>query len=176
MTAFPKSPLSLWLAEYGPYQEEPPLIGDIDVDVAIVGGGFTGIATAHTLKKEQPSLSVAVLEHEVVGYGASGRNGSFAMTVVGLGFSVMAMLKGKQFVKDAHAKKPISAFRLPIMITLVPLLRCWLAGLVSRRELHRFLRHVRYQSIISALLNSEWVDSQAVCGLMSEKSSFPAIR
>lgn len=103
MTAFPKSPLSLWLAEYGPYQEEPPLTGNIDVDVAIVGGGFTGIATAHTLKKEQPSLSVAVLEHEVVGYGASGRNGSFAMTVVGLGFSVMAMLKGKQFVKDAHA-------------------------------------------------------------------------
>jgi glycine/D-amino acid oxidase-like deaminating enzyme len=103
MTAFPKSPLSLWLAEYGPYQEEPPLAGDIDVDVAIIGGGFTGIATAHTLKKEQPSLSVAVLEHEVVGYGASGRNGSFAMTVAGLGFSVMAMIKGKQFVKDAHA-------------------------------------------------------------------------
>ena len=37
-----------------------------------------------------------------MGYGASGRNGSFAMTVVGLGFGVMALLKGKQFVKDAH--------------------------------------------------------------------------
>jgi glycine/D-amino acid oxidase-like deaminating enzyme len=38
-----------------------------------------------------------------VGYGASGRNGSFSMTVVGLGFGPTAMLKGKQFVRDAHA-------------------------------------------------------------------------
>lgn len=103
MTNFPNSPLSLWLAEYGAYQEEPPLAGDLAVDVAIIGGGFTGLATAHTLKQAQPALRVAVLEHEVAGYGASGRNGSFAMTVVGLGFSVTAMLKGKQFVKDAHA-------------------------------------------------------------------------
>jgi len=99
---FPQSPLSLWLAEYGPYEPNPPLKGEITVDVAIIGGGFTGMATAHTLKKEQPGLRVAVLEHEVVGYGASGRNGSFAMTVAGLGFGVMTMLKGKQFVKDAH--------------------------------------------------------------------------
>jgi len=98
----PNSPLSLWLAEYGPYEPDPPLKGDITVDVAIIGGGFTGMATAIALKKAQPGLRVAVLEHEVVGYGASGRNGSFAMTVVGLGFGVMAMLKGKQFVKDAH--------------------------------------------------------------------------
>jgi len=103
MTNFPNSPLSLWLAEYGPYEEAPPLAGDLTVDVAIIGGGFTGLATAHTLKQVQPSLRVAVFEHEVAGYGASGRNGSFAMTVVGLGFSVTAMLKGKQFVKDAHA-------------------------------------------------------------------------
>lgn len=103
MTSFPNSPLSLWLAEYGAYREEPALEGEITVDVAIIGGGFTGLATAHTLRKEQPALRVAVLEHEVAGYGASGRNGSFAMTVVGLGFSVTAMLKGKQFVKDAHA-------------------------------------------------------------------------
>ena len=99
----PNSPLSLWLAEYGPYEPNPPLKGDIAVDVAIIGGGFTGMATAIALKQAQPGLRVAVLEHEVVGYGASGRNGSFAMTVVGLGFGVMAMLKGKQFVKDAHA-------------------------------------------------------------------------
>ncbi|MGA2740157.1 MAG: FAD-dependent oxidoreductase [Bryobacteraceae bacterium] len=77
---FPKSPLSLWLAEYGPYEPSPPLQGDATVDVAVVGGGFTGMATAHTLLKEQPGIRVAVLEHECVGYGASGRNGSFSMT------------------------------------------------------------------------------------------------
>ncbi|MEW6367515.1 MAG: FAD-dependent oxidoreductase [Acidobacteriota bacterium] len=101
--ALPESPPSLWLAEYGPYAPNPSLEGDISVDVAIVGGGFQGLATAIALRKAQPDLRVAVLEHEVVGYGASGRNGSFAMTVVGLGFGAMAMLKGKQFVKDAHA-------------------------------------------------------------------------
>jgi glycine/D-amino acid oxidase-like deaminating enzyme len=78
------------------------LQGETTVDVAIVGGGFLGLATACRLKEADPSLSVAVFEHQVVGYGASGRNGSFAMTVVGLGFGTMALLKGKQFVKDAH--------------------------------------------------------------------------
>ena len=101
--ALPQSPLSLWLAEYGPYEPSPPLHGDATVDVAIIGGGFTGIATAHTLLKEQPGLRVAVLEHEYVGYGASGRNGSFSMTVVGLGIGPTAMLKGKAFVREAHA-------------------------------------------------------------------------
>jgi glycine/D-amino acid oxidase-like deaminating enzyme len=100
---FPDSPLSLWLAEYGPYTPNPPLQGETTIDVAIVGGGFLGLATACRLKEADPSLSVAVFEHQVVGYGASGRNGSFAMTVVGLGFGTMALLKGKQFVKDAHA-------------------------------------------------------------------------
>ena len=101
--SFPESPLSLWLAEYGPYKPSPPLAGDLTADVAIIGGGFTGMATAHTLLKEQPSLRVAVLEHQYIGYGASGRNGSFSMTVVGLGIGPTAMLKGKQFVRDAHA-------------------------------------------------------------------------
>jgi glycine/D-amino acid oxidase-like deaminating enzyme len=99
---FPDSPLSLWLDTYGPYDPDPPLQGDLAVDVAIIGGGFTGIATAHELKRAEPSLRVAVLEAKTVGYGASGRNGSFAMTVVGLGFGVTAMLRGKAFVKDAH--------------------------------------------------------------------------
>src|SRR5512144_865896 len=102
MAPFPQSAPSLWLAEYGPYTPSPPLRGDVAVDVAIVGGGFQGLATAIALRTEAPGLRVAVLEHEVVGYGASGRNGSFAMTVVGLGLGTTAMLKGKQFVKDAH--------------------------------------------------------------------------
>lgn len=102
MAALPQSPLSLWLAEYGPYTPSPSLAGDLAVDVAIVGGGFQGFATAIALRRTAPALRVAVLEHEVAGYGASGRNGSFAMTVVGLGFGVMARLKGRAFVRDAH--------------------------------------------------------------------------
>ncbi len=90
------SDVSFWLATYGPYQPNDPLQGDIKADVAIIGGGFTGMATAYYLKKAEPSMKVVVLESEVVGFGASGRNGSFAMTVIGLGIDVLAMLKGKQ--------------------------------------------------------------------------------
>jgi glycine/D-amino acid oxidase-like deaminating enzyme len=102
MAALPQSSPSLWLAEYGPYTPSPSLAGDLAVDVAIVGGGFQGLSTAIALRRTAPAVRVAVLEHEVVGYGASGRNGSFAMTVVGLGFGVMARLKGHAFVRDAH--------------------------------------------------------------------------
>ena len=54
-----------------------PLQGDVDVDVAIVGGGYTGLWTALALREREPSLRVAVLEKEIVGWGPSGRNGGF---------------------------------------------------------------------------------------------------
>lgn len=91
-----------WHASYGPYEPSRPLAGNVDADVAIVGGGFTGLAAAYWLLEAQPSLRVVVLESEVVGYGASGRNGSFAMTVVGLGLDILAKLKGKKFALAAH--------------------------------------------------------------------------
>ena len=102
MFHLPDPPHSLWLDTYGPYTPEPSLEGNLSVDIAIVGGGFAGLAAAYEIKKAEPSLRVAVVEAKFVGYGASGRNGSFAMTVVGLGFGTTAMLRGKQFVKDAH--------------------------------------------------------------------------
>jgi glycine/D-amino acid oxidase-like deaminating enzyme len=98
----PDSPLSLWLAEYGEYAPEAPLAGELAADVAVIGGGFTGMATAIALKRRDPSLEVAVLEAKTVGYGASGRNGSFAMTVVGLGFGTTALMRGKGFLQSAH--------------------------------------------------------------------------
>ena len=52
-------------------------------DVVIVGGGYTGLWTAYHLLARHPGLSVAVLEREEVGFGASGRNGGFAMTRIG---------------------------------------------------------------------------------------------
>lgn len=55
----------------------PPLPGPIDVDVAIVGGGYTGLWTAYYLKRAEPSLRIAVLEAQFCGYGASGRNGGW---------------------------------------------------------------------------------------------------
>jgi glycine/D-amino acid oxidase-like deaminating enzyme len=53
------------------------LDGALDVDVAIVGGGFTGLWTARSLLEADPTLRVVVVEKEVVGFGASGRNGGW---------------------------------------------------------------------------------------------------
>jgi glycine/D-amino acid oxidase-like deaminating enzyme len=103
MIALPDSPLSLWLDRYGPYTPEPPLHDDLTVDVAVIGGGLTGMAAACALRRAPSSPSVAVLEAKTVGYGASGRNGSFAMTVVGLGFGTTALIRGKRFLARAHA-------------------------------------------------------------------------
>lgn len=55
----------------------PPLPGHTEVDVAIVGGGFTGLWTAYYLVQADPSLRIAVLERDLVGFGASGRNGGW---------------------------------------------------------------------------------------------------
>lgn len=54
-----------------------PLPGPASYDVAIVGGGFTGLWTAYYLSVADPSLRIAVLEAEHVGFGASGRNGGW---------------------------------------------------------------------------------------------------
>ena len=54
-----------------------PLPGDLEADVAIVGAGFTGLWTAHYLAEADPTLRIVVLEAEVAGYGASGRNGGW---------------------------------------------------------------------------------------------------
>jgi glycine/D-amino acid oxidase-like deaminating enzyme len=55
----------------------PPLAGDTDADVAIVGGGYTGLWTALALKARDPSLDVVLLEADECGRGPSGRNGGF---------------------------------------------------------------------------------------------------
>ena len=52
---------------------------DLDVDVAIVGAGFTGLWTAYYLKCLDPSLSLAIVDAHFPGYGASGRNGGWCL-------------------------------------------------------------------------------------------------
>ncbi len=55
----------------------PALPGDREVDVAIVGGGLTGLWSAYYLLGRSPGLRVAILEKEIAGFGASGRNGGW---------------------------------------------------------------------------------------------------
>lgn len=55
----------------------PALPGDREVDVCIVGAGFTGLWTAYYLKTADPGVNVAIVEKEFAGFGASGRNGGW---------------------------------------------------------------------------------------------------
>lgn len=70
--------LSFWHDTVGDdLAPRPGLAGDSAVDVAIIGGGLTGLWTAWYLLERNPRLSIAVLEKEVAGFGASGRNGGW---------------------------------------------------------------------------------------------------
>jgi len=84
------------------YSPNPPLVGDREYDFVIVGGGFTGTSTAYFLKERNPSLKIAVLESHVVGYGASGRNDGFNMTLLGENIIALAHIAGEKKAKAAH--------------------------------------------------------------------------
>ena len=58
----------------------PALQGDIRADVCIVGGGYTGLWTAIMLKEQNPGLEVVLIEADICGAGASGRNGGCALS------------------------------------------------------------------------------------------------
>ncbi|MES0166552.1 FAD-binding oxidoreductase [Mesorhizobium sp. M0027] len=69
--------LSLWHAVGRNRRDRPALEGALDVDLAIVGGGFSGLSTAlHTAER---GISVAVLEAEIIAWGATGRNAGFVV-------------------------------------------------------------------------------------------------
>lgn len=70
--------LSFWLDSVpDDLAPRPALDGDVDADVAIVGGGYTGLWTAYYLAVAAPELRIVVLEREICGFGASGRNGGW---------------------------------------------------------------------------------------------------
>ena len=92
-----------WDRSKKPREIAPQLAGDASVDVAIIGAGYTGLSTAYHLKAAEPSLEVAVLESETLGFGASGRNGGFVMTLFGASLGLLRALHGDARVREAHA-------------------------------------------------------------------------
>jgi putative aminophosphonate oxidoreductase len=88
---------SLWLDEAlsEDRSEINSLNGDARADVCIVGGGFTGLWTALRLKEAEPSLDVMILEADICGGGASGRNGGFVLSFWAK-YGSLAKLCGRQ--------------------------------------------------------------------------------
>src|SRR5437762_7648839 len=93
MTALP----SMWLEtcddDLHPRQ---PLPGDTHADVAIVGAGFTGLWAANHLASLEPSLRIVVVEREIAGWGASGRNGGWCSALFASSWTRVAHDHGRE--------------------------------------------------------------------------------
>jgi glycine/D-amino acid oxidase-like deaminating enzyme len=70
--------LGYWIEEAGEVERRPPLAGDLEADIVVVGGGYTGMWTAWYARQLEPAARIVLLESEpVCGRGPSGRNGGF---------------------------------------------------------------------------------------------------
>ena len=89
---------SFWLETAGEeLTPRPSLTDPAEADVAILGAGFTGLWTAYYLLRNDPSLRVIILEAEVAGFGASGRNGAWCNS----GFPVSPGELARRFGEEA---------------------------------------------------------------------------
>ncbi|MSZ77191.1 MAG: FAD-dependent oxidoreductase, partial [Actinobacteria bacterium] len=80
----------------------PSLPGGRDVDVAIVGAGYTGLWTAYYLAEADPTLRIAVLEAEVAGFGASGRNGGWCSALFPASLDTLAAIGSRTGALAQH--------------------------------------------------------------------------
>ena len=95
--------LSLWLGTVpGSLEPGPPLPGDRDVDVAIVGAGFTGLWTAYYLAQADPGLRIAICEKEIAGFGASGRNGGWCSALFPASLAKLERMAGRAQAISMH--------------------------------------------------------------------------
>ncbi|WP_161866119.1 NAD(P)/FAD-dependent oxidoreductase [Pseudomonas yangonensis] len=98
LTQLPNKPL--WFAQ-SPARAR--LQAATDADVVIVGAGYTGLWTAYYLLKSDPSLRVVLLEKQVVGFGASGRNGGWASAIFPISLSRVAEMYSHTAALDLQA-------------------------------------------------------------------------
>ncbi|MEO7397506.1 MAG: FAD-dependent oxidoreductase [Ilumatobacteraceae bacterium] len=90
--------LSLWhdtLPADDALTPRPRLAGDVAVDVAIVGAGYTGLWTAHYLLEAEPTIRIAIIEAGIAGFGASGRNGGWVSAILPMALDRIARDHGR---------------------------------------------------------------------------------
>jgi glycine/D-amino acid oxidase-like deaminating enzyme len=80
----------------------PPLSGSSDCDVAILGAGYTGLWTAYYLLKNDPRLRIVIVEAEIAGFGASGRNGAWCAPALNISLSRLAKLHGREAARATY--------------------------------------------------------------------------
>ena len=95
--------ISYWLESCGDdLTPRAPLDGSRRADVAILGAGFSGLWTAHSLLAREPGLDVVVVEREIAGFGASGRNGAWCTSGFGAGPELLARRFGAGAARAVH--------------------------------------------------------------------------
>ena len=87
------------------------LENQIQSDICIVGGGYTGLWTALQLKKKQPSLNIVLIEKELCGSGASGRNGG-CMIPLTTKFSTMKKIIGERDAMNMVTASESALFKI----------------------------------------------------------------
>ena len=109
--------VSLWL-DQAPPDERPSLSGDRACDVAIVGGGLTGLWTAYYLARESEAR-IVVIEAEYVGFGASGRNGGWCSALFPASMDHVARLSGssRELALRQHAAMRESIDEVAAVVT-----------------------------------------------------------
>ncbi|MEM8646269.1 MAG: FAD-binding oxidoreductase, partial [Pseudomonadota bacterium] len=90
----PSDGLSYYRATANPSYEHPKLQGDHTCDVCVIGAGYTGLSAA--LELAERGYDVIVLEKDVVGWGASGRNGGQICTGVSCGMEKIEKVAGRE--------------------------------------------------------------------------------
>ena len=96
--------VSLWFDQLvEPLIPRPALERDLEVDVAIVGAGFTGLWTAYYLQAADPSLRIALLEKDIAGFGASGRNGGWCSALYPVSAATLAAEHGRDAAVAQYA-------------------------------------------------------------------------
>src|SRR5688572_29577425 len=94
---------SYWLASCGDdLTPREPLNGSQRVDVAILGAGFTGLWTAYYLLLRDPSLRVAVVDTDIAGFGASGRNGGWCSAGFPVSLGELEHRYGRDAARQLH--------------------------------------------------------------------------
>src|SRR5688500_14438852 len=95
--------VSYWLETSGDdLTPRPSLGGSIDADVAILGAGYTGLWTAYYLLRADPSLRVVVLERDIAGFGASGRNGAWCAPGMNISLTKLARMHGREAARQTY--------------------------------------------------------------------------
>jgi glycine/D-amino acid oxidase-like deaminating enzyme len=94
---------TIYWRETEPVVPGPPLHGEVACEVCIVGGGYTGMWTAHFLARADPTLRIHVLEADYAGAGASGHNDGFVTPTIGHSLHTVVRRLGIERAKAAYA-------------------------------------------------------------------------